>query len=161
MLIIAPTKELVLQIVAVALSLCPELRTCPIFGGADHVVQAAPLVTVCEPRWTSPTAQLGHLGTFWWRFSLNAPSPPIPAPILIFQVCWFSSPLFQCHPFHPPGEGREARPPAQPWLSLFSLLFMMDLLKSPEFCVSFFCSLKFSFRKSHRHQKEMNLLLLY
>eukprot|EP00667_Euglena_gracilis_P006765 EG_transcript_6824 len=44
-LIIAPTKELVLQIVAVALSLCPELRTCPIFGGADHVVQAAPLVT--------------------------------------------------------------------------------------------------------------------
>eukprot|EP00668_Euglena_longa_P035314 GGOE01045365.1.p1 GENE.GGOE01045365.1~~GGOE01045365.1.p1 ORF type:complete len:342 (+),score=70.18 GGOE01045365.1:367-1392(+) len=44
-LVIAPTKELVLQIVTVALSLCPELRTRPIFGGADHVVQAAPLIT--------------------------------------------------------------------------------------------------------------------
>mmetsp|Transcript_38846 Transcript_38846/g.69524 ORF Transcript_38846/g.69524 Transcript_38846/m.69524 type:complete len:659 (-) Transcript_38846:175-2151(-) len=43
-LIIAPTRELISQIVIVAWELCPAVRTAPIFGGVDNLVQAAPLM---------------------------------------------------------------------------------------------------------------------
>eukprot|EP00669_Euglena_mutabilis_P001737 TRINITY_DN12323_c0_g1_i1.p2 TRINITY_DN12323_c0_g1~~TRINITY_DN12323_c0_g1_i1.p2 ORF type:complete len:368 (+),score=127.57 TRINITY_DN12323_c0_g1_i1:246-1349(+) len=44
--VVAPTKELVMQIATVAIGLMPDIRVRAVSGGADNVAHAGPLVTV-------------------------------------------------------------------------------------------------------------------